>query len=81
MDIIDDDMNVVWGNIKKKADRSTFSTLLAEQRQWLKQREYESNAATEDVAGGSMERYVGALYYVEMSEDRLARLYEIEAGL
>lgn len=79
--LLDREINRAWSTIKRHAGAERFVEILADQRQWLKFRDTETEAAHSRYAGGSMSAYSGWIRYNELTADRLARLHEIGAGL
>ena len=75
--VIDRQMNDVWARINNTASKSEFAEILDAQRDWLKYRERESQAAATRHAGGSLGAVSGWLRRDDLSTERLARLREI----
>ena len=78
--ILDRELNAVWGDLRETLPPSEFEALRQAQRAWLAYREDETRAAAERYSGGSMGSYSGGLRHTRLTAERVARLREIRSA-
>lgn len=70
----DDFLNRLWGVLKDTKDAEFMEALLAEQREWIKEKEKAIEEAAAEVEGGSLEPFVRNSKATELTK---ARVYEL----
>ena len=72
--IWDELLNDMWEEIKSTLDEEVFNTLLAEQREWITDKEEQVKQAREAYGTGSLAPFAGARKAAELTK---ARVYEL----
>ncbi len=70
----DNELNVIYGEIMERLDASQASSLVDEEREWMKERDRLAAEAAKASAGGSME---SVEYTISLAESTRLRAYEL----
>jgi uncharacterized protein YecT (DUF1311 family) len=70
----DDELNTIYQLIKKKLPDEKFTTLRDEEREWIKVRDKNAEAAASEFSGGTME---GLQYMRSMTDQTMERTYKL----
>lgn len=70
----DDELNVIWNQLKEKLNLEAMEALTAEEREWITFKENEIQKAGAEFEGGSMQPMVESLKGAELTK---ARVYEL----
>lgn len=70
----DSDLNAIWSELKAYLDAEAFDELLAEQREWIAEKEAEVKVAGAEYEGGSMQPMAMNMKAAELTK---ARVYEL----
>ena len=73
----DNELNRLWKVLKETLNAEQMSTLLKEQRNWIKFKEQEVEAEGSQYAGGTMQSMVESMKAADMTKKRVYELYKL----
>ena len=67
----DNELNLIWGKLVEASSDEEMLLLVSEEREWIKYKSAESEAAGSEFEGGSMQPMVRAVKEAELTRDRV----------